>query len=230
MTENKRYYWFKMKKEFFDSKALKYILSLENGRVLAIVLIKIMLSALEEGGFVRKENVYLTFEQEIAMSISESEEDVRELLEIAQNLNLIEKVDDETYSIKILSDNIGSETDYAVKKRNSRKKDNVETMSGQCPTDIEKEKEIDTDIEKEKEKSTSSFSKKKGDVVNEKNNFFKNNNSRFGAGGKISAYNQNSKTNSRKPSSYDIDEVLNEVESKELIYVPKKRNPESRLE
>lgn len=220
-----------MKKEFFDSKALKYILSLENGHVLAIVLIKIMLSALEEGGFIRKENVYLTFEQEIALSISESEEDVRELLEIAQNLNLIEKIDDETYSIKILSDNIGSETDYAVKKRNSRKKDNVETMSGQCPTDIdiEKEKEIDTDIEKEKEKSTSSFSKKKGDVVNEKNNFFKNNNSRFGAGGKNSAYNQNSKTNSRK-SSYDIDEVLNEVESKELIYEPKKRNPESRLE
>lgn len=222
-----------MKKEFFDSKALKYILSLENGRVLAIVLIKIMLSALEEGGFVRKENVYLTFEQEIAMSISESEEDVRELLEIAQNLNLIEKIDDKTYSIKILSDNIGSETDYAVKKRNSRKKDNVETMSRQCPTDIdiEKEKEIDTDIEKEKEKekSTSSFSKKKGDVVNEKNKFFKNNNSRFGSGGKNSAYNQPSLTNSRK-SSYDIDEVLKEVENQELIYEPKKRNPESRLE
>lgn len=223
-----------MKKEFFDSKAVKYILSLENGHMLAIVLIKIMLSALEDGGFIRKENVYLTFEQEIAMSISESEKDVKELLEIAKNLNLIEKIDDETYSVKILSDNIGSETDYAVKKRNSRKnqeKDNVETMSGQCPTDIdiEKEKEIDTDIEKEKEKSTSSFSKKKGDVVNEKNKFFKNNNSRFGSGGKNSAYNQQSSTNPRK-SSYDIDEVLKEVENQELIYEPKKRNPESRLE
>lgn len=47
---NKRFYWLKLKEDFFQQKAMKKLRRMERGEVLTIVYLKMQLSSLRNGG------------------------------------------------------------------------------------------------------------------------------------------------------------------------------------
>ncbi len=205
MIENKRYYWFKMKREFFEEMIIKFLRTQKKGDLMVLIFIKIMLISLSDSGYIKYRSMYPTFAEELALAIGEKADATEKTLEILMRFGAIEKEDEDTYHIAFLDDNIGSESAAALKKRKYRQGDISGTIEGQCPTEteIEKEKETekDTELYQEKNAFTSSFSKKKGGGVKTKR-----------------GYNNYSKE--RKPSSYDLEEVLSEVETEELVYQP----------
>jgi hypothetical protein len=75
---------------------------------------------------------------------------VRSAMKLFIELNMMTVFDDQTIYMTEVDKLIGSETEWAKKKREQRlKRDNVPTLSSNCPTEIEKDKEIETDTDTE---------------------------------------------------------------------------------
>ncbi len=210
MSENKRYYWLKLKKDFFNQKMIKILGTFPQGEKMILTFLKIELHALENDGYIYYENMLPTFEQELAIAIDEDTSIVEMTLETLIKFGAIEKKDENKYYITALEDCIGSETkDAARKRKNKSENGNFPQNSGNFPPEIEKDKEKEIELYKEKRRTPSSFSdEKKGGKYGTKNNFYNN-----------SYYGKNKPP--KKPASYDIEEVMRENEEKELVYIPK---------
>ena len=218
MSESKRYYWMKLKKDFFNQKMIKILGTFPQGDKMILAFLKIQLHSLENDGYIYYENMLPTFEQELAIAIDDETETVKTTLEMLIKFGAIEKKDEKTYYITALEDCIGSETASARKMRNKRERDGSQCdhFESHCDTEIEKETEKETELYKEKKRTPSSFSdEKKGGRYGTKNNFYNN-----------SYYGKNKPP--KKEASYDIDEVMRENEQKELVYTPnsKKKKPD----
>ena len=79
-------------------------------------------------------------------------------MELFIKLNMMQVLEDQTIYMTEVDKLIGSETEWAKKKRDYReKKDNVPLLSSKCPTEIEKDKEkeihkeshIEVDVEED---------------------------------------------------------------------------------
>ena len=210
MSENKRYYWLKLKKDFFNQKMIKILSTFPQGDKMILTFLKIELHALENDGYIYYENMLPTFEQELAIAIDEETETVKTTLEMLIKFGAIEKKDEKTYYITALEDCIGSETKDLQKKTpkqtNKSQRGNFPQNDGNFPPEIEKETDKEKELYQEKRRTPSSFSdEKKGGRYGQKSNFLNN-----------SYYGKNKPA--KKPASYDIEEVMHEIENQELVY------------
>ena len=160
MGENKRYYWLKLKKDFFDSKEMKKLRKLAGGDTFTIIYLKMQLLSLDDEGKLYFDDVEDSFAEEIALQIDEDPENVKVTILYLQKVGLIEMQADNELFLSDVPYMTGSETDkaeYMRKKRQQKSKcviskgNNVTQLLPdvtKCYTEIEKEKE------KEKEKET----------------------------------------------------------------------------
>ncbi len=163
MSQNKRYYWLKLKKDFFESKMIKVFKTLKNGNEMILAFLKIQLHSLENDGYIYFENMMPTFYEELAIAIDENAELTEQILNLLIRFKAIKQIDENTYYLSIIEDCIGSETDSARKMQKLRKSQ-CDQNESQCDTEKEKEIEKEIDIESEKkreEKKTSAFSVEK---------------------------------------------------------------------
>ncbi len=182
MSENKRYYWLKLKKDFFEGKMIKILNTFEHGDKMILTFLKMELHSLENDGYIYYENMLPTFEQELAIAINENMQIVKLTLETLLRFGAIRKEDENKYYITALEDCIGSETSSARKMRKKR-----ELEQSQCDQneshflpEIEKETEIEKELYLEKKRTPSSFSgKKKGGRHGTQNAFFNNEGKKF---------------------------------------------------
>lgn len=153
MANDKKYYWLKLKDDFFRDKKMKKLRNIAGGDTYTIIYLKMQLLSLKNSGVLIFENVEDTFEEEIALEIDEKVEDVKVCLLYLEKTGLLECKDNE-YVLPQTIDCIGSETATAERMRRSRERKKQLEMS-QCYTDVtngytEIEKDIDIDIEKER--------------------------------------------------------------------------------
>ena len=175
MSENKRYYWMKLKKDFFEQKMIKILRTFDNGEKMIMIFLKIQLHSLENDGYIYYENMLPTFEQELAIAIDEDTESVKLTLETLIRFGAVEKVDDKKYYITALEDCIGSESSSAQKMRRKREKEksHCDQNESHCDTEIEKEKDTEKELYQSKSKTPSSFSsEKKGGGVSSQKNYY----------------------------------------------------------
>ena len=155
MANDKKYYWLKLKDDFFRDKKMKKLRNIAGGDTYTIIYLKMQLLSLKNSGVLIFENVEDTFEEEIALEIDEKVEDVKVCLLYLGKTGLLECKDNE-YVLPQTIDCIGSETATAERMRRSRERKKQLEMS-QCYTDVtngytEIEKDIDIDIDIEKER------------------------------------------------------------------------------
>ena len=155
MANDKKYYWLKLKDDFFRDKKMKKLRNIAGGDTYTIIYLKMQLLSLKNSGVLIFENVEDTFEEEIALEIDEKVEDVKVCLLYLEKTGLLECKDNE-YILPQTIDCIGSETAVAERVRRSReRKKQIEVLhcnSGEtnCNTEIEIDIEKDIDIEKER--------------------------------------------------------------------------------
>ena len=171
MGENKRYYWLKLKKDFFDSKEMKKLRKLAGGDTFTIIYLKMQLLSLADEGKLYFDGVEDSFAEEIALQIDEDPENVKVTILYLQKVGLVEMQADNELFLSEVPYMIGSETDkaeYMRKKRQQKSKyvisngNNVTQMLPdvtKCYT--EKEKEIEKDIEKKIETEIDNKNKNK---------------------------------------------------------------------
>jgi phage replisome organizer N-terminal domain protein len=155
MVENKRYYWLKLKEDFFSEVRMKRLRKLSAGGTYTIIYLKLLLLSLREEGKLYFECVDETFSKELALILDESEDDIAITLNYLSKVGLLQEVREGEYFLTELPSLIGSETAWAERKRNYRiqqREQKSRTLSSSCPTDVRQEIEIELEKELEKER------------------------------------------------------------------------------
>ncbi|MGE5436583.1 MAG: phage replisome organizer N-terminal domain-containing protein, partial [Syntrophothermus sp.] len=164
----KTYYFLKLPSGFFKDRPLKKLRRMAGGAVYTIIYQKLLLLSLENEGKLFFEEIEETFEEEMALELDETIEDIQMTLIYLQKNNLIQQVNQYEYFLPQIPEMISKETDAARRKRKSRENKLIVTESQKsvtssqdvtkCHTELEVrskkldlEKELELDLEKEKE-------------------------------------------------------------------------------
>ncbi|MDU2291269.1 MAG: phage replisome organizer N-terminal domain-containing protein [Clostridium celatum] len=157
MADNKKYYYLKLKENFFDSPEIKVLEAMQNGYKYSNLLLKLYLKSLRFEGMVRL-NEYIPYSIDMISAITGIDSDtVRVAFDIFKKLKLIEILDDGTIFMLEIQNFIGQSSTEADRIRNYRKKidDTKKVVQGKC-TNVQQlndksTPEIEKEIEKEKE-------------------------------------------------------------------------------
>lgn len=169
MSDNKKYYYLKLKENFFDSAEIKILESMPNGYKYSNLLLKLYLKSLRYEGMLRL-NEYIPYNTEMISAITSIDVDtVRVAFDLLKKLKLIEVLDDGTIFMLEIQNFIGKSSTEADRIRNYRKKveDTKKLIQGECTNvqqmydkstpEIEKEIEIEIEKNKKKKKKKSEF-------------------------------------------------------------------------
>lgn len=155
--QKKRYYWLKLKENFFEEDTIEWLEEQPNGKEYCLFYLKLCLKSLKtEGILVRNVgNMMIPYDPESLAKLTNSSADtVKVAMDLFHKIGLIQIMDGGEIYLNQLNELVGSETEYAIQKRLQRaKEDNVQKLSGKGRLELEKEieKELDKDIEIEKE-------------------------------------------------------------------------------
>lgn len=156
MAENGKFYWLKLKRDFFKRHDIRIIEEMPNGKDYILFYLKLLLESVDHEGSLRFSDTIPYNEQMLSVVTNTNIDIVRSAMKLFIELNMMSIYDDQTIFMNEVDKLIGSETRWAEKKRLQRaKEDNVPKLSPNCPTEIEKD--IEEEKEKEKEKEIHSF-------------------------------------------------------------------------
>lgn len=168
----KKYYWLKLKEDFFEDDTIEWIEEQPNGEKYSLFYLKLCLKSLKTDGILIRNvgEMLIPYDVKKLAEITKTDVDtVRVAMELFKNIGLIQILENGEIYMAQLKNMVGSESKWAEKKRMQRAKkaeelpapesaadraknsieDNVQDMSKDCPREKEKEKDIEKDIEKE---------------------------------------------------------------------------------
>lgn len=151
MTNTKKYYWLKLKEDFFEEDAIAWIEEQENGKDYCLFYLKLCLKSLKTNGLLIRNvgSMLVPYDAKTLAKVTNTDIDtVKVAMEIFTRIGLVQILENGEIFISQLQHMVGSETKWAEKKRLQRqKKDNVHLLSGQSPIEKEIEKDIDIELE-----------------------------------------------------------------------------------
>lgn len=155
MAENRRYYWLKLKEDFFTDKRIKRLRRISGGDTYTIIYLKLLLLSLKDSGKLYYDGVETDFIKELALTIDEKEDDVMVTVNYLMAQNLMEVVlENDEYFLTEIPSLIGSETASTRRSRKSREQKALQCNNGATPCNLLRQNcngEIDIEIEKEGE-------------------------------------------------------------------------------
>lgn len=162
---DKRYYWLKLKEDFFDEKYVKALRKLPQGDSLAIVYLKMQLKSLKTDGVIKYDRIMPNPTEELALFLDENENVVELAVEALIRFGVIERLDNDTLYMAALQDYIGSETQNAERVRKHRALKQMEAQKNELEKAERGEKALhcnsvvtncntEIDIEKDRENNS----------------------------------------------------------------------------
>jgi len=144
----KRYYWLKLKQDFFADPRIKKLRRIAGGDTYTVILLKLMLLTVKSNGVLVYEGIENTLALELALKMDEDDKNVEATLIYMQSMNLIQELDSKTFDIPQVRELTGSESESAARVRKHRKKKEVKSL--QCNALVTScNKTVTTEIEKE---------------------------------------------------------------------------------
>lgn len=156
---SKRYYWLKLKTNWFSDKRIKKLRSIAGGDTYVVIYLKMMLLSLNDEGKLYFEGVEEDFASELALELDEDVENIKVTLSFLQKNGLMELCEEDEYLLNEVPESIGSESRSAEKMRKFRAAQNSQIpdkKGSHCDHDVTKsdgnvtESDIEKEIEKEK--------------------------------------------------------------------------------
>jgi len=147
----KRYYWLKLKDDFFSQKEIKKLRKIAGGDTYTIIYLKLQLLSLQNEGVLVYEGVEDNFIEEMALTLDEDIENVRVTILYLQKVGFLEEISADEFLLPKAAECIGSESSVAARVRKHRNKQKAlpcNTQVTKSNTDIDID--IDIDIEKDK--------------------------------------------------------------------------------
>ena len=159
MAESKKFYWLKLKRDFFKRHDIRIIEEMPNGKDYVLFYLKLLLESIDHEGSLRFSDTIPYNEQMLSVITNTNIDIVRSAMKLFIELRLIEIFDDQTIFMGEIEKMIGSESDSAKRVREHRERKSLQCNADVTPVkqicNTEKEKEIkkdlDTDIEIDRE-------------------------------------------------------------------------------
>ncbi len=146
MATGKRFYWFKLKEDFFQDKRIKKLRKIAGGDTYTIIYQKMMLKAICNDGILEYEGIENTFSAELALDLDEDKDNVAVTIDYLLRSGLMENADETHFFMSKAPELTGSETSSAKRVREHRER----LKALQCNTGVTEVKQIcNTEIEKE---------------------------------------------------------------------------------
>ena len=124
MAEGRRYYWLKLKEDFFLSKRIKKLRNMAGGDTYTIIYLKLQLKAMRSDGVLRWDHLEDNIADELALDLDENPDDVRATLIYLSSCGLAESSDDSSFYFPYAVENVGSESSSAARVKAFRDKNN----------------------------------------------------------------------------------------------------------
>lgn len=125
---NGRYYWLKLKRDFFKRHDVQLVESMPNGKDYILFYLKLLCESIDHEGRLRFSEK-IPYNENMLATITHTNIDVvRAAIDIFTQLGMMDVMDDGTYFMSEVRALIGSETEWAEKKR--RYRENVHKLSG----------------------------------------------------------------------------------------------------
>ncbi len=164
MSDNKKYYYLRLKESFFDSSEIKVLESMPNGYKYSNLLLKLYLKALKFNGKLRL-NEFIPYNHQMIAAVTGMDIDtVKVAFGLFEQLKLIEVMDDGTIYMLEIQNFIGKSSTEADRVRayrseiESHKKKVLKEAGQTCPQDSVQmydkstpELELELELEKELE-------------------------------------------------------------------------------
>lgn len=178
MAEKKKYYWLKLKRDFFKRHDIRIVESMPNGKDYILFYLKLLLESIDHEGTLRFSETIPYNEQMLSVVTNTNIDTVRSAMKLFIELNMMTVFDDQTIYMNEVDKLIGSESSSAerVRKHRALKGNSLQsnTLVTKGNTEIEKDKEIDkdtdtdldTEVEIEEKKEFHSFIHSSG-IVND---------------------------------------------------------------
>ena len=152
----KKYYWLKLKRDFFKRHDIRIIEAMPNGKDYILFYLKMLLESIDHEGKLRFSDTIPYNEQMLSVITNTNIDVVRSAMEMFKDLQMIDVYDDKTIYMADVEKLIGSETSVAERVRKHR--ENQKLL--QCNTDVtlgneivtqskSKEKEIEKELEQD---------------------------------------------------------------------------------
>ncbi len=157
MAEEKKFYWLKLKRNFFKRHDIRIIEEMENGKDYILFYLKMLLESIDHEGELRFSETIPYNEKMLSVITNTNIDIVRSAMKVFVELNMIEILDDNTIYMAEVLKLTGSETAGAERVRKHRDKKRLL----QCNADETKcntEKEIEKELELEKDKKNNILS------------------------------------------------------------------------
>lgn len=117
----KKYYWLKLKRDFFKRHDIRIIEKMQNGKDYVLFYLKMLLESIDHEGELRFSDA-IPYNEEMLSVITDTNVDViRQAMRIFIDLGMIEVLEDETIYMNEVQKMIGSESAAAERVRRHRK-------------------------------------------------------------------------------------------------------------
>lgn len=154
----KRFYWLKLKEDFFDDKHIRFLRKMPDGDKLLIVYQRMQLLSLKTECIIQYSQLMPSCADELALTLDEEPEIVKFALTALQKIGLVEIWDDQTVYMSAMQELIGVEGSSAERVRRHREAKALQCNATQlqsntnittCNTEKRESKEQDKRVKKE---------------------------------------------------------------------------------
>ena len=154
MSDNKHYYYIKLKADYFDSDEMIVLESMPDGHKYSNILLKFMLRSLKNEGKLMFNNKIPFNPIMLSQVTRHSVGEIEKAVQIFENLNLIEILDNRAIYINDIQNFIGKSSTEADRKRDYRNRINNDKkilghLSEECPDINPPELELELKLKKE---------------------------------------------------------------------------------
>lgn len=156
MALNKKFFWIKLRPDFFNDPYIKLLRKMAGGDTYTIIYLKMLVISAPTNGMIYFQGAGSDIAEELALVLDENIEDVRALLAYLEAKNLITHPEiTQDLFLVASADLTGSEVDSAQRVRKFRERQKQKALQSNADVTNGNDKlEIEIDIELEKEPET----------------------------------------------------------------------------
>lgn len=163
---DRKYYWLKLKRDFFKRHDIRIVEGMPNGKEYILFYLKLLCESVDHEGNLRFSDQIPYNEDMLAIITNTNVDIVRSAVKVFTELKMMEILDDGTIFMAEVDGMIGTETEWAKKKREYRA-----SIQGDVPPLIEGQSEDNVRTMSDKSKSKSIEIDKEKDINNKRKRF-----------------------------------------------------------
>ena len=170
MAINKRYYWLKLREDFFQDEAISWLEEQENGKLYSLFYLKLCLKSINNNGVLVRQvgDMLIPYDAKKLGEITNTPKDtVIVALELLKRIGLVKILDNGELYLNQVQYMIGSETESTRRSRKSREKkkqqisnkldknipllqcNKISNKNATADIEIDIDKDIEIDIDKD---------------------------------------------------------------------------------